>query len=135
MTDTAASLDRTAELTLVDRYTALWNEPDGGLRRRAIAELWTADGVEYVEGARFTGHDELDARVAEAYNAFVAGGRYRAADAADTRCHDDLVTFTIQLIGVDTGEIAWAARVFLLLDAAGKIREDYQLTVQPLAAE
>ncbi|MFJ4656912.1 hypothetical protein ACIP5Y_37090 [Nocardia sp. NPDC088792] len=131
MTTTATSLD----LTLVDRYTALWNEPDAELRRRAIAELWTADGVEYVEGARFTGHDELDTRVAEAYNAFVADGRYRAANAADAHRHDDLLTFTIQLIGVETGEIAWAARIFLLLDAEDKIREDYQLTVQPLDAQ
>ncbi|MFI1918178.1 hypothetical protein [Nocardia sp. NPDC020380] len=131
MTNTAASLD----LILVDRYTALWNEPDVELRRRAIAELWTAHGVEYVEGARFSGRDALDTRVAEAYNAFVATGLYRAANAADAHRHDDLVTFTIQLIGAETGEIAWAARIFLLLDADSKIREDYQLTVQPLAAQ
>ena len=31
------------------------------------------------------------------------------------------------------GEIAWAARAFLLLDAGDLIREDYQLTVKPLA--
>jgi hypothetical protein len=32
------------------------------------------------------------------------------------------------------GEVAWAARVFLLLGEDGLIREDYQLTVKPLAA-
>jgi hypothetical protein len=32
------------------------------------------------------------------------------------------------------GEIAWAARVFLLLGKDGLIRQDYQLTVKPLAA-
>lgn len=31
-------------------------------------------------------------------------------------------------------EVAWAARVFLLLGADGRIDGDYQLTVKPLAA-
>lgn len=30
------------------------------------------------------------------------------------------------------GEVDWATRVFLLLDAVGRIREDYQLTTKPL---
>jgi len=52
--------------------------------------------------------------------------------------HHDIVTFTIQLIsagGDRAGQVAWAARVFLVLGADGLIRQDYQLTVQPLAAE
>jgi hypothetical protein len=44
--------------------------------------------------------------------------------------HDDIVTLTIQLT-TPGGEIAWAARVFLLLDASDLIKEDYQLTVKP----
>ncbi|MET9488529.1 hypothetical protein [Nocardia sp. NPDC006630] len=132
MTNTTASLDHTV---LVEDYTTLWNEPDAELRRRAIAALWSAGGVEYVEGAHFAGLDELDARVAEAHNAFVASGRYRAVNAADARRHGDLVLFTLQLATPDTGEIAWAARVFLLLDSDGRIREDYQITVQALAVQ
>jgi hypothetical protein len=45
--------------------------------------------------------------------------------------HGDIVTFTIQLT-TPGGEVAWAARVFLLLDSGGLIQEDYQLTVKPL---
>ena len=30
---------------LVDRYVAVWNEPDAELRRRSIAELWVEDGA------------------------------------------------------------------------------------------
>ena len=43
-----------------------------------------------------------------------------------------LSCFTVQL-RTPEGEVAWAARVFLLLGETGRIREDYQLTVQPLA--
>jgi hypothetical protein len=28
---------------LVDRYVAVWNDPDAQRRRRAVAELWTDD--------------------------------------------------------------------------------------------
>jgi SnoaL-like domain len=29
---------------LAERYIAAWNETDDGTRRRAVADLWTADG-------------------------------------------------------------------------------------------
>ena len=35
--------------TLASRYVALWNEPDPGLRRKTIEELWAADGAHLLE--------------------------------------------------------------------------------------
>jgi hypothetical protein len=78
------------------------------------------------------GLEELDARIAGAYQEFVASGRYAVTAAADVARHDDIVTFTIQLTAPG-GDVAWAARVFLFLGGDGRIREDYQLTVKPLA--
>ena len=118
---------------IVARYVAVWSEHVPESRRAAIAGLWAPDGVEFVEGTRFRGHQELDARVAGAYQEFVASGRYAITAADDMARHDDIVTFTIQLTAPD-GEVAWAARVFLWLGADGLIREDYQLTVKTLAA-
>lgn len=136
MTNTNAPASRTGDTTVIaDRYTAVWNEPDARARRLAVGDLWTGEGAEYVEAAMFSGHDELDNRIARAYTEFVGTGRYLAARADDARRHDDIVSFTLQLISPGTGQIAWAARVFLLLDSDGRIREDYQLTVQPLAAQ
>jgi hypothetical protein len=123
---------RAAEI--VDQYVSVWNQPDDGSRRAAVAGLWNADGVEFVEGAAFRGHDELNTRIASAHREFVADGRYEATAAADVSRHDDLIMFTLQLM-TGGGEIAWTARVFLLIDTDGLIREDYQLTVQPMAAE
>jgi hypothetical protein len=117
--------------TIVARYLAAWSEPDSASRRAAIAGLWAPDGAEFVEGVQFRGHAELDIRIAGAYQEFVASGQYAVAGADDVAYHDDIVTFTIQLTaGGD--EVAWAARVFLLLGEDGLIREDYQLTVKPL---
>jgi hypothetical protein len=123
---------------IVDRYLAVWSEPDDDARRKAVAELWAPDGVEFIEGTQFRGHEELVPRVAEAYEAFVGNGTFTVASAGDAAVHDDIVTFTIQLIarsGDEAGQVAWAARVFLVLDLerGGLIREDYHLTVKALA--
>jgi hypothetical protein len=115
------------------RYLAVWSEPDQGARRAAIAALWAPGGTEFVEGVRFRGHEELDRRIADAYQEFVASGRFTVTDAGDAARHGDIVTLTVQLSAPD-GEVAWAARVFLVLGADGRIEEDYQLTVKPLAA-
>jgi len=112
----------------VERLTVVVPES----RRAAIGELWAPDGAEFVEGTRFSGLEKLDARIDHAYQQFVASGRYAVTAADDVARHDDIVTFTIQLTAPD-GEVAWAARVFLLLGADGLIKEDYQLTVKALA--
>ncbi len=72
------------------------------------------------------------ARITAAYQEFVASGRYAVTSASGVTRHDDIITLTIQLT-TPGGEIAWAARVFLVLDDCDLIREDYQLTVTPLA--
>src|SRR5580704_9074151 len=129
MTETTEAAAR----TITDRYLAVWSEPDPQSRRAAIAGLWEPDGVEYVEGTQFRGHEELDARIAHAYEEFVASGKYSVTMADDVTQHDDIITFAVQL-STEAAQVAWAARVFLLLGDGGCIREDYQLTVQPLAA-
>jgi hypothetical protein len=130
-------MTETGELTtgqVADRYLAVWSEPDPAARRAAVTALWAPDGVEFIDGGiQFRGHDALDTRVGEAYEQFVATGAYALTSADDVARHDDIVTFTVQLTTPD-GEAAWEARIFLLVGRDGLIREDYQLTVKPLAA-
>lgn len=139
MSNMTESMTYTTDPDLIaDRYLAVWSEPDPELRRRAIAGLWAPDGAEFVEGVQFRGHDGLEARIADAHGAFVASGKYSVASAGDVAVHHDIVTFAIQLIaagGDRAGQVAWAARVFVVVGGDGLIRADYQLTVQPLAAE
>ncbi|MFH9355320.1 nuclear transport factor 2 family protein [Kitasatospora sp. NPDC017646] len=127
---TAIDVDR-----IVQRYVAVWGEPDPAARERAVAELWVPDGVEFVEGAQFRGHAGLVDRVAEAYGLFVATGDHRVTYDHRVSVHDDVVMFTIQLTyakGAQVDEVAFAARVFLVLDDSGRILQDYHLTVRPL---
>jgi hypothetical protein len=134
MTNTTENITPAIAAT-VDRYLAVWGIEDPSDRAKAVAELWTDHGIEYIEGHQYIGRAALTERVAEAHEAFVANATYIAAGGDDVAVHGDLVSFTIRLDhaqGPDAGETAWSARVFLVLDETGKVREDYQLTVKPL---
>jgi ketosteroid isomerase-like protein len=113
----------------VDRYVAVWNEPDPVARRRAIAELWDADGVETTESARYHGHDALEARIIAAHNGLVQDAGFVFRSAGDVTGHHDTITFTIHMVPVAGGGIAWTGRIFLTLDELGLIRHEYQFTV------
>jgi hypothetical protein len=129
-------MSQTTELeitAIVARYLAVWNEPDPGARRAAIAGIWAPDATEFVHEVRFRGHEELEARVIGAHQAFVATGKYTVQGAGDATHHGDIVMFTAQLV-TPAGEVDWAARVFLLLGEDGRIKEDDQLTTKPLPA-
>lgn len=133
MGQTTATLTPATASGTVERYVAVWNEPDPAARRSAIAGLWAPDGAEFVHEKQFRGHEELAARVTGAYEAFVASGKYAVTSADDVTCHDNIVIFTAQLRTPD-GAADWEARVFLVLGPSNLIREDYQLTVKPLPA-
>ena len=76
---------------LAERYTAVWMEPDGDRRRKAIADLWSEDAIHILQPTQAVyeaaderavnptwqvrGHDELQARVTSAYEDFVATGQ------------------------------------------------------------
>jgi len=128
---------------LVDRYVAVWNEPDAELRRKAIHELWTQDGAHIVQppreirtaatGLGFTsttleahGHHELEVRVTRAYQEFVAPGEFtfKPRDNAD-RLHN-VVKFNWEMVPSSGGEAAGVGLEILMLDEDGRIKTDYQ---------
>ena len=82
---------------------------------------------------RFRGHEELEARVIGAHQAFVATGKYTVEGGDDVTAHGDIVMFTVHLVTPE-GAVDWSTRVFLLLGEDGRIRQDYQLTVKPFPA-
>jgi hypothetical protein len=138
---------RTTEAeALADRYLALWNEPDADRRRRMIAELWTEDGRHILQppqeiraiaarpGIGLTailearGHEEIEARVASAYEHWVAseGLSFRGRDDAERL--GDVVKFQWDAIDKD-GEVFGVGLNFLVLAADGRIERDYTFVV------
>lgn len=127
---------------LAVRYIALWSEPDAGLRRRAIQELWAEGGAhilqppqeirEIAAGLGFDsttlqahGYDELDVRVTRSYERFVAPGQFtfQARDGA-VRLHD-VVKLNWEMVPVGGGEAVGGGLEVLVLDENGRITTDY----------
>ena len=127
---------------LADRYVALWNEPDADRRRRTIAELWTQDGRHFVQppqemraiaaqpGIGLTailearGHEEIEARVASAYEHWVGaeGLSFRRRDDAEQL--GDVLKFHWEARDQDRELFAVGLHV-LVLAADGRIERDY----------
>ncbi|MDJ0345160.1 hypothetical protein QMK19_31975 [Streptomyces sp. H10-C2] len=127
---------------LADRYVAVWNEPDAGVRRKLVSELWSPDGVHVLQAPQemrksavelgfsdatleARGHEELEVRVSRAYEDFVAPGEmvFRARrDAARLR---NVVTFHWEALQ-RTGEVGAVGLEFLVLDEEDRITSDYQ---------
>lgn len=127
-------------IELADRYVAVWNEPSAQARRAAVGELWAEDGVhvlqppeEAVQAAeklsitpvfQARGHTELAARVDRAYEEFVAPGTMTFRRRGDVARVHDVVRLSWEAVA--GGEVVGWGTDFLILDADGRIRADYQ---------
>jgi hypothetical protein len=127
---------------LCDRYVALWNERDPEQRRAMVAELWALDGEhvlvppEEVRQAAdamkmsavfdVRGHRELESRVTDAYERFIASGEYDFRRCDDAERLRDVVKFRWKMVSTKDGSVAGIGLEFLVIDAEGQIRSDYQ---------
>jgi hypothetical protein len=131
---------------LAENYLALWNQPDADRRRRMIAELWTEDGRHVLQppqeiraiaaqaGIGLTailearGYEEIEARVASAYEHWVGseGLSFRGRDDAERL--GDVVKFHWEAVAND-GELFAVGLDFLVLAADGRIERDYTFVV------
>ncbi len=125
---------------LADRYVAVWNEPSADARRTAVGELWADDGVHLLQPPeealkaaerlsitavfQARGHEELTARVDRAYEEFVAPGTMTFRRRGDVARVHDVVRLSWE--AVSNGEVVGWGTDFLVLDADGRIRADYQ---------
>src|SRR5919108_5571569 len=144
MTDTQAfhEISSRSAAELAKRYFALWNEPDADRRRRMIAELWAEDGRHILQppqeirgiaarpGLALTailearGHEEIEARVASAYEHWVGseGLSFRRRDEAEQL--GDVLKFHWEALDKD-GELFAVGLHVLVLAADGRIERDY----------
>lgn len=128
---------------LVGRYVAVWNEPDAGLRRKAIQQLWSEDGTHILQPPedirqaaaalgfpsvtlQVRGHDELDGRVTRAYQEFVAPGTFTFRPRSNADRLGNIVKFGWEMISTAGGEVAGTGLEIVVLDEGGRIKTDYQ---------
>ncbi|HCT79291.1 MAG TPA: hypothetical protein DGG94_23145 [Micromonosporaceae bacterium] len=131
-------------MELVNRYIALWNEPDPDLRRRAIEDLWTADGLHILQPPQeirdiasklgfpsttleAQGYAALEFRVTQAYDEFIAPGQYgfRLREGSAIRLRD-VVKLEWEMFTHSGGEAVGGGVEVLMLDENDRITSDYQ---------
>ncbi|WP_433174706.1 nuclear transport factor 2 family protein [Actinoallomurus sp. CA-150999] len=115
----------------VDRYAAVWNEPEASVRRGMIADLWAEDGVEFTESGEYRGHEEIERRVTGAYEEFVREGGFVFRPAGEPVGHHDAVRFTVEMAPATGGDAVWNGSIFVVLGEDGLIRYDYQFAGDP----
>jgi hypothetical protein len=103
---------------VVDRYLAVWNEPDEAARRAAVDELF-ADGVSYVDPlAAVEGRAALDALLGAVRQQF-PGHAFTVGGPVDG--HHDQVRFTWNLASATSADPLVVGFDVAELDADGRI--------------
>ncbi len=90
--------------TTVERYFAMWNEPDAAARAAVIAQAWVEDATYVDPVLEAEGHEALSAMVARVQEMF-PGHRLRPVGTVDA--HHDQLRFGWELVGPD-GSVAMA---------------------------
>ncbi|MFC4112543.1 hypothetical protein [Nonomuraea zeae] len=128
---------------LATRFVAMWNEPDPGLRRKAIEDLWAEQAThvlhppqeirEVAAGLGFAsstlearGHDAIESRVTRSYEDFVAAGTitFRARAGAAIRLNN-VVKLVWEVVTVAGEEVQGGGLDLLILGDDGRIEQDY----------
>src|SRR5689334_2187858 len=110
---------------LAQRYVEVWNEDDAARRRERIRALWAPDGTTCHRLLEARGYDAIEARVAGAWEKWCRGGAhlFRAVAVAG---HQRAVKCAWVMTARPSGDAAARGLSFLLLDADGRLKADYQ---------
>jgi hypothetical protein len=111
----------------VDRYVALWNEPDAALRRKSVAELFAEDAVHLAQSKDARGHDAIAAVVAEANEEFVQNGGFVFRSRRNADGIHNVVRFNWEMVPAGGGKVMGVGFDFVILGQDGRIQADYQL--------
>jgi len=116
----------------VERYVAVWNEPDSRRRRERIAALWTSGGTSLQRVLEPRGHAALEQRVAASYDKWVHGRGCVFRSAQHAVGHHDAVMCNWRMVAAD-GTVASLGLSFLLLDPYGLVHTELQFPEPPPA--
>jgi hypothetical protein len=111
---------------IVERYMAIWNEPDETARRARVAELWSLDGAHFTSTDEAHGHDAIAETIARTFDRYIGSGGFRLQALNGADAHHQTVKFYWALVPAGGGMARAVGSDFLFLDEEGRIRADYQ---------
>jgi hypothetical protein len=105
-------------VALVDRYLAIWNEPDPDARTTALAQLWTDDGTYTDPFSAVSGRGGLATVVTKTRERF-PGHHFRQVGSVDG--HHDVARFGWELVSAE-GESIVVGLDVMVVSPDGRIR-------------
>ena len=111
---------------LIDRYVALWMEPDTDKRRTEIVALWSPDGIHYSPSHTCHGYQALEQRVTGSYQRSIAPGVNYFRSAGNVQTHHNVVRFNWHMARKTDDHIVAVGSELFVLDDEGRIAADYQ---------
>ena len=107
---------------VVDRYIAVWNEPDADARRRAVAGLWTEDGTYTDPLVAAEGRREIEGVISGAREQF-PGHVFKLMGEVDA--HHDVARFRWGLVPDGGGESVVVGFDVAVVTDDGRVRNVY----------
>ena len=112
--------------SFVERYIAVWNEPDAERRRATIRALWQEDAHHVARTLEAIGHGGIESRVATAYDKWVKekGNVFRLRDGVDG--HHGTLKLRWERLPASGGDVISIGLDVLVLGGDGRICTGYQ---------
>ena len=110
---------------LIDRYVAVWNEPDRDARRRRIEDVWAPGGATCYRLLDARGYEAIEARVVGSWERWLREGKY-IFHPVKALAHDRAIRFDFAMAATADDRIEAQGLCYLLLDRDDRIARDYQ---------
>ncbi|MFE3186547.1 nuclear transport factor 2 family protein [Streptomyces violascens] len=109
----------------VEKYVASWAEPDAGMRRKVIAEIWAEDAIYKNAFVEFHGRKGVEDAVTQAYDLFVAtkGATFKVTKVDISM---DAVRYTWEMTFPGAAEPEAIGTQVVILDENGLMANDHQ---------
>jgi hypothetical protein len=110
----------------LQRYMAMWHEPDPARRRELVVRLWAEDAENTTSRFAARGLAEITARVTRAHDEWVAAKGFVFRPAGNTDSHGNVIKFLWEMVPAAGGPAeARGLDIFVLTDDR-RIRTLYQ---------
>ncbi len=109
----------------IDRYVAVWNEPDPEARRRRIAAVWAPNGTTCYRLLGARGYEAIESRVTGSWDRWLRQDKFvfRAMSAIS---HHQAIKLAFAMIATDDGKVEANGLSYLLVAKDDRIAHDYQ---------